>query len=81
MWPGLRGLHGDGNSREVGVARRRPAGRPKILWEREVGGGYASFSVAADRVYTMSRDGQDEIIHCWHARSGEKIWEHRYPAR
>lgn len=79
-WPFWRGLHQDGISREKGLLKTWPAAGPKVLWKREVPGGYSSFAVSQGRLYTMTEDRKEEIILCMDAATGEPIWEYRYPA-
>lgn len=53
---------------------------PPELWTRSLGGGFASIVGARKRLYTAYREGDDEILIALDAKSGETIWEHRYPA-
>ncbi|MCB0417310.1 MAG: PQQ-binding-like beta-propeller repeat protein [Bdellovibrionaceae bacterium] len=79
FWPSFRGPEGDGISDEK-LANQWPDPAPAAVWEKKLGGGYSSFSVAEGRVYTMSRSADEEIVHCWDAHSGRTLWEHKYEA-
>jgi outer membrane protein assembly factor BamB len=54
--------------------------KPELLWRRDLGGGYSGILCQAGRLYTMFRDGNDEIVTCLDADSGETVWEYRYNA-
>ncbi|MGI9517585.1 MAG: hypothetical protein ACR2NP_11085, partial [Pirellulaceae bacterium] len=47
-------------------------------WRRELGGGYSAILAEDEKLYTMYRDGDDEIVICMNASNGETIWEKRY---
>ena len=46
-WPKWRGPNGDGVSTESGWQSRFPAGGPRVLWQRDVGFGYAAVAVSS----------------------------------
>lgn len=85
-WPQYRGPHGDGISTETGWTNEGRDG-----WKGQVGLGYSSVVVRGDRLYTVgwvpaegadekSDDGEDVVV-CLDAATGERVWEHRYPAK
>ena len=50
-WPTWRGLARDGISQETGLLTEWPPAGPSVAWENsDLGGGYASVSVAAGKV-------------------------------
>ena len=49
-WPIYRGVNHDGISRETGWTAEFGPDGPAVLWEAEVGIGFASFAVAEGRV-------------------------------
>ena len=53
---------------------------PRMLWSRSLGGGFAGIVSDGKALYTMYRDGDDEIIVALDPGSGETRWEHRYSA-
>lgn len=54
---------------------------PKLLWKADCGGGFSSCSVVVGKLYTQDRPGGDrERVFCLNAETGEKLWEHTYPA-
>jgi outer membrane protein assembly factor BamB len=60
-----------------------PAAWPETLvqkWKFEVGAGYATPLVAANRVYLFSRLGENETMTALDGESGKVIWQTGYPA-
>ena len=77
-WPQWRGPNRDGDA-----AFRVPAVWPDILTERwsvEVGFGYATPLLSANRVYQFVRQGDEEVMVALDAETGESIWRTTYPA-
>ena len=59
---------------------RWPAEGPRELWRLTLGPGYSTIAVAGNHVYTMARDGQDDLVVALDAATGETRWQHRYSA-
>ena len=53
---------------------------PPRLWTRPLGGGFATIVSDGRRLYTMYRQGDDEIVIALDPGNGKTIWEHRYTA-
>ena len=62
------------------LANMWPQGGPKRLWRRPLGAGYSSIVVADGKLYTMYRDGKNDVVACLRAENGDTAWEHKYPA-
>lgn len=77
-WPNWRGPHGDGISRETNLAKSWPAGGPKVLWKMDLTGGYSSVVVASGRLFTQTKDKNQDLVVCINAQTGEKLWEYRH---
>ena len=78
-WPQWRGRDRDGAIHSF----REPATWPERLtehWKVEVGLGYATPLLVADRIYTYTRQGEDEVLTALDAGSGTALWRTAYPA-
>lgn len=60
------------------LAAEWPENGPPTLWRRDLGDGYSAILFENGRLYTMYREGDDEIVVCLDATSGATIWERRY---
>ena len=54
---------------------------PVQLWHRPIGPGWSSFAVSDDLIYTQEQRGDNEIVACYKASSGQPVWSHSDAAR
>src|SRR5687768_4401961 len=74
-WPQWRGVNRDGISKETGLLKQWPADGPALLWKATgAGGGYSSFSVANNRLYTMGLRGNREFVVAFDVTTGKEVW-------
>lgn len=77
-WPQWRGPRRDGIS--LATARTRwPEDGLRVLWRAPCGEGYSGVAVSRGQAFTLWREGEDEVIGCWDAVTGEPRWRRSYP--
>lgn len=77
-WTQWRGPNRDGSL----ASFTAPASWPESLttrWKVDVGLGYATPLVVGNRIYTFSRQGENEVMSALDAGSGKVIWQKSYP--
>ena len=57
-----------------------PASGLPRLWKQPIGGGYASFTVAEGRAYTIEQRRDREAITAYDVETGRELWAFNYPA-
>ncbi|QDU41544.1 outer membrane biogenesis protein BamB [Maioricimonas rarisocia] len=53
---------------------------PEEIWSHPCGEGYSSFAVLGDFAITLEQRGEDEVVVCYDAATGDTRWTHAYPA-
>ena len=77
-WPQFLGPTRNGVSLETGLLSSWPAEGPPRLWEKTIGAGFSAPIVSAGRVIIFHRLGNEEIVQCMDAATGQDIWKHAY---
>ena len=62
------------------IAAQWPSGGPPVLWKRPLPFGSSSVVVDGGQLFTMYRDGEDEVVLALDAATGKTVWEYKYPA-
>ncbi|HKQ61306.1 MAG TPA: PQQ-binding-like beta-propeller repeat protein [Candidatus Polarisedimenticolaceae bacterium] len=62
------------------LAAAWPESGPRKLWTRALGEGYSAILAEGDRLYTMYREADQEVVVCLSATDGKTVWERRYAA-
>ncbi len=78
-WPEFLGPARNGKSRERGIWTDWDRRKPRVVWQHEIGEGYAIGSVAAGRFIQADRSGGKIRIFCWNAETGQQLWQYDYP--
>lgn len=77
-WPQLRGPTYDAHSAETDLADAWPASGPPVLWTKEIGPGFSSFIIHANRAYTQAQALTEQKVLALNADTGQTLWEHGY---
>jgi outer membrane protein assembly factor BamB len=77
-WPRWRGPRQDGVSRETGLLTEWPTEGPKQLWTTPLIGGFSSVAVADGRLFTQTKEKNQEVVLCLDAATGKEFWRYRY---
>ncbi|HPF37464.1 MAG TPA: PQQ-like beta-propeller repeat protein [Phycisphaerae bacterium] len=77
-WPRLLGPNHDATSPETRLLSKFPSDGPAIVWEMETGEGYASPSIANDRLVFIHRLSGRETIDCLDPQTGKRYWRKQY---
>jgi outer membrane protein assembly factor BamB len=62
------------------IAQEWPKSGPHVVWKRPLPYGSSSVVVDGNRLYTMYRDGDNEVVIALEAATGRTVWEYKYPA-
>ena len=81
QWPGFRGGNRDSRQSGVSFASDWQARPPEELWRIAVGPGWSSFAVAGQLLYTQEQVSDRELIACYDASTGRKIWAQAIESR
>ena len=57
------------------------ANSPKLLWKKEIGAGWSSFSIVGRYAVTQEQRGEEELVTCYEVETGEIVWTHSDPVR
>ena len=80
-WPGFLGPQGDGKSSASGIRKDWSAGQLPVLWTRPVQEPYCIGSVSNGKYFHFDRDGDEAVLTCLDAASGDEYWSFRYPTQ
>ncbi len=78
-WPHFLGPDHNNVSRETKLLPSFDAKGPPLVWEMARGSGYAAPAVAGDRLVLFHRVGDEEVVDCLHAETGQRYWRFAYP--
>ena len=80
-WPQFLGPNRDGVAPDARIAGAWPAGGPPVLWSKKVGQGFSGPVVAEGVAVLFHRVGDDAVVECLDATSGEPKWASKYPTK
>jgi outer membrane protein assembly factor BamB len=79
-WPQWGGPQRNFVSGAKGLAAAWPEGGPRRLWSRELGEGYSAIAAEGERLFTMYRRGNQDVVVALDAATGKTVWEYAYDA-
>jgi outer membrane protein assembly factor BamB len=79
-WPNWMGPNHDGISDERGWSTEWPEDGLPIVWQRQIGIGFSSVSIAGKHLFTMGHVDGHEVIYCLDLETGNTVWSYPYPA-
>ena len=78
-WPQWRGANRDGHLAGGSGGTNWPK-EITLKWRKPVGLGEATPALVEDRLFVFGRQGDEEVVSCLWAASGEPAWRYAYPA-
>lgn len=75
-WPQWRGPNRDGISGETGLLQSWPDGGPPVAFQSEgLGSGFSSVAIAAERLFTMGKFGDETRLLALNVEDGKLLWQ------
>ena len=78
-WPDFRGA-GRQAIPKRGRSRRPPSFSARQAWRRPIGAGWSSFIAVGDYLFTQEQRGEEELVTCYEAATGEPVWKNAVQA-
>ena len=75
LWSAFRGSARDGRY-DHGIRTDWPTEGLPLLWQQPIGGGYASFVTADDRLFTIEQRRDQEVVTAYDVATGHELWNH-----
>ena len=79
-WTNFRGPNRDGRYDEMSVLTKWPAQGLSLIWKEPVGLGYASFTIADGRAYTIEQRRRQEVVAAYDINTGRELWTQGWSA-
>ena len=77
-WTDFRGPARDGRYTQSRIRTDWPADGLAPLWHQPIGGGYASFSIAEGRAFTIEQRRDQEVVTAYDIATGRELWNHAW---
>lgn len=79
-WPQWRGPNRDGKAGGFAAPAKWPT-KLTQKWKITVGKGIATPALVGDKLYTFTRQGEEEVTLCLKADDGKELWRDKYAAQ
>lgn len=80
-WPQFLGPNRNGRVAAIPWETDWSRHPPQELWRIPVGAGWSGFAVKDGLAVTQEQRGPDELVSCFDALTGQRLWTHAYAAR
>jgi outer membrane protein assembly factor BamB len=80
-WPQFRGPNRDNQIHGLSLATDWNENPPQLAWKHRVGPGWSSMAIVGGRLFTQEQRGENEVVTCYDAATGEEIWAHEDATR
>jgi outer membrane protein assembly factor BamB len=80
-WPQFLGPHRNGQVEAIHWETDWSHHPPEELWRIPLGAAWSGFAVAEGLAVTQEQRGPDEVVSCFDALTGRRLWTHAYAAR
>jgi len=77
-WTDFRGPARDGRYTQSRIRTDWPADGLEPLWHQPIGGGYASFTIAEGRAFTIEQRRDQEVVTAYDVLTGRELWNHAW---
>jgi outer membrane protein assembly factor BamB len=78
-WPQWRGPARDGRVTNFAAPATWPDSLQRV-WRIAAGAGLSSPVVADEKIFLLTREGEEEIVSCYESANGKRLWQQRYHA-
>lgn len=78
-WQTFLGPTSDGKSQETSLDFDWPSEGPPIVWQTPLGVSYSGPSISRGRLFHFDRYGDEDLLICRKAETGEQLWSVSYP--
>ena len=79
-WTDFRGPNRDGRYTQRTIRVDWPGDGLTPEWHQPIGGGYASFTVAKGRAFTIEQRRDQEVVTAYDVATGRELWSHGWTA-
>ena len=80
-WTAFRGPLRNGEVRGLEIATDWSKTPPELVWRQRIGPAWSSMLVVGGRLFTQEQMGDEEVVLCLDALTGERIWSHNDKTR
>jgi hypothetical protein len=80
-WPQILGPNRNGIAEKENLANDWSNGKPKTVWQRDVGRGFSGVAIADGTLVLFHRVDDEEVAEALDPKTGERRWREAFPVR